>query len=68
MQAAEYADLMSHALRAMERLVSPRYEIVNLHFFEGLTIRQIAEELQIPSSTVHYELKKALKELREACT
>jgi len=66
-QAADYADVMSHVLRAMKRLASPQYEIVNLRFFEGMTFRQLAEELQMPRSTVHYELGKALKELRDAC-
>lgn len=63
--AAEHAEMVSRALRAMRRLASPRYEIVNLHFFEGMTIRQIADELKMPRSTVHHELQNALRELRE---
>ena len=50
----------------MRRLASPQYEIVNLYFFEGMTIRQIADELKRPRSTVHHELQQALRELRKA--
>lgn len=64
--AAEHAEMVGCLLKAMQHLVPPRYEIVNLHFFEGLTIRQLAEELHLPRSTVHDELEKALHELREA--
>jgi RNA polymerase sigma factor (sigma-70 family) len=62
--AAEHAEMVSRVLRAMRRLRSPRYEIVNLHFFEGLTIRQMADELKMPRSTVHHEMQEALRDLR----
>lgn len=62
----ESAELFSKALNAMHHLKSPRYEIVNLHFIEGLTIRQIADEIKLPRSTVHRQLEIALKELRHA--
>jgi RNA polymerase sigma factor (sigma-70 family) len=64
-EAAEHAEMIGRVLRAMRRLLPPRYEIVNLHFFEGMTIRQMADELKLPRSTVHHELQEALRELRE---
>ncbi len=66
--AAEHAEMVVRALRGMRYLRSPRYEIINLHFFEGLTIRQMADDLKLPRSTVHHEMQEALKELRKACT
>lgn len=65
LEAAQFADLVDHALSAMRELESPRYEIVNLFFFEGLSIRQISGELQMASSTVHYEITRALRTLKE---
>jgi len=65
-EAVEHAEMVSHVLYAMHHLDSPGYEIVNLHFIEGLTIRQIADELKLPRSTVHRQMESALKELRSA--
>jgi RNA polymerase sigma factor (sigma-70 family) len=62
--AAEHAEMASRVLRAMRHLEKPRYEIINLHFFEGMTIRQIAEELKLPRSTVHLQMQESLRELR----
>ena len=63
-EAAEHAEMVGRVLRAMRGLPSPRYEIINLHFFEGLTIRQMADELKLPRSTVHHEMQEALQGLR----
>jgi DNA-directed RNA polymerase specialized sigma24 family protein len=46
-------------------LPHPKCDIVSLHFLEGLTIRQIATHLQLPSSTVHRQLQDALRDLRK---
>lgn len=67
-KAAEHAEKVTLALRAMQNLKSPRYEIVILHIFEGMTFRQMADELNMPPSTVHHEFENSLKELREAIT
>lgn len=51
--------------RAIERLDSQEREIIELKVFTGMTIREIAKQMNIPKSTVSYILKQALKKLEK---
>jgi RNA polymerase sigma factor (sigma-70 family) len=64
-EVAEYAESINVILEKLEQLPHPKCDIVSLHFLEGLTIRQIATHLQLPSSTVHRQLQDALRDLRK---
>lgn len=51
--------------RAIERLDLQEQEIIELKVFSGMTIREIAKQINIPKSTVSYILKQALKKLEK---
>ncbi len=38
--------------------------LLSLRFDEGLTVREIADVLERPRSTVHFQLEQAVKSLR----
>lgn len=57
----ELADLK----RALENLTEGENRIVRLHFWEGLTIREIAKELGEKHTTVFYAYQKALKKIEK---
>jgi RNA polymerase sigma factor (sigma-70 family) len=46
-------------------LATPQRDVVLLHYFEGLTSKQIAARLNIAPGTVRWRLKLAIDELRE---
>jgi RNA polymerase sigma-70 factor (ECF subfamily) len=46
-------------------LAAPQRDVVLLHYFEGLTSKQIGLRLGIASGTVRWRLKQAVDELRE---
>jgi RNA polymerase sigma-70 factor (ECF subfamily) len=60
----DYNELEQAIARAIESLPEPCKEIFRLSRFEGLTYKEIAEMLDIPVRTVHYQIGLALKELR----
>lgn len=51
--------------RAIERLDLQEREIIELKVFCGMTIREIAKQINMPKSTVSYILKQALKKLEK---
>src|ERR1051326_1044693 len=56
---------LAHQLYALvEQLEESRKEIVHLHYYQGLSLRETAEVLGIAASTVKYRLRHALDELR----
>lgn len=59
--AAENGDVLAidEALTKLEELDSRKAEVVQLHFFGGLTYDEIAEALRISAATVHRELRMA---------
>ena len=60
--AAEFsADLiaLNEALIELERFDSPKAQMVDLHFFGGLTIQETADTLAVSKSTVERELRAA---------
>lgn len=58
---AELADLKN----AMVFLTEKENRIVRLHFWEGLTIREIAKEMGEKHTTVFYSYKRALKKIEK---
>ena len=51
--------------RAMARLDERESEIVERKIYMGMTVREIAAEMNIPKSTVSYILKQALKKIEK---
>ena len=59
-----YADVL--ALReAIKKLPERQREIIHLHFFEELGIREIARHLDLDHSTVRESLNSAIKNLKK---
>lgn len=50
---------------ALERLPDPARDMVKLKYFDGLTIREIGEQLGVPEGTVSSTLSRAVKRLRQ---
>ena len=56
---------MARQLYAMvEQLEEDAKEVVHLHYYEGLSLKETAEVLKIATSTVKYRLRAALEFLR----
>jgi len=59
-----YADIL--ALRdAIKKLPDRQRQIIQLHFFENMGIREIARELGLDHSTVRESLNSAIKNLKK---
>lgn len=52
-------------IRALEMLSDYENELLYYMYWECLTIREIAQKLNIPKSNVHYDLKKALIKIKK---
>ena len=50
---------------ALTALSEYENKLLYLRYWESLTIREIATKLQKPSSTIHYELNRILKKLKD---
>jgi len=64
---AECAERMDEAQRirgALVRLTAKEREVVLLHFFDGMTLTEVAETLGIPTGTVKSRLHGALVRLK----
>ncbi len=59
-----FNELQQKLEKAIESLPESCREIFKLSRFEELTYKEIAETLDIPARTVHYQIGLALKELR----
>ena len=56
----------AHQLYALvEELDEPTRETVHLHYYQGLTISETAEALEVATSTVKYRLRTALDSMRQ---
>jgi RNA polymerase sigma-70 factor (ECF subfamily) len=49
---------------AVDKLDEGKKQVVHLHYYQGLSIRQTAKVLNIATSTVKYRLREVLKTLR----
>jgi RNA polymerase sigma-70 factor (ECF subfamily) len=63
--AYHFSELEKALYGAIDEMPEKRREIFTLSRFEDMTYKEIAETLDIPVRTVHYQIGLALKELRE---
>ncbi len=63
---ADAADrqLAQRLYKAVDRLGEDRKQVVHLHYYQGLSLRETAQVLGIATSTVKYRLREVLKILR----
>ncbi len=50
--------------RAVEQLDEAKKQVVHLHYYQGLSLRETAEVLDVATSTVKYRLREVMKFLR----
>ena len=50
----------------MSKLTERQTEVIQLYFYKGMTLQEIAEELGITKPAVHYAMKGALKKMRKS--
>ena len=67
---SEEADLVAvdEALTALAEFDSRKSEMLELHYFGGLTYTELAEVMQLSESTVHQELRTGRAWLRSRLT
>ena len=53
-----------HLYRAVDQLDDDKRDVVHLHYYQGLSIRETAKVLNIATSTVKYRLREVFKILR----
>ena len=59
------ARLMAHLPRAIEEeLTAHQRQIVHLHFYDGLSVTQIAQKLGVRPSTVTRSLQRSARKLQ----
>jgi len=58
-------DLAKRLHAMVARLDEGRREVVHLHYYQGLSIKETAEVLGVATSTVKYRLRGALDELQQ---
>jgi RNA polymerase sigma-70 factor (ECF subfamily) len=56
--------LARHLYRAVDQLDEDKRDVVHLHYYQGLSIRETAKVLGIATSTVKYRLREVFKILR----
>jgi len=53
-------------LKAMEKILSPKnYEIMHLHYFSNLTVKEISQTLSIPDKTIYKAIKSSINKLKK---
>jgi RNA polymerase sigma-70 factor (ECF subfamily) len=57
--------LAQRLYHAVEQLDEDKKHVVHLHYYQGLSIREIAKVLDIATSTVKYRLREVMKILRK---
>ena len=63
----EREKLYSHLRREIAMLSSMYRQIIILFYYEGLSTKQISEQLKIPEGTVTWRLAEARKKLKKEC-
>jgi len=64
---ADVADrqLAQRLYEAVDQLGDDKRHVVHLHYYQGLSLRETAQVLEIATSTVKYRLREVLKVLRK---
>lgn len=63
-EAAAERDLAARLYRLVDSLDAETREVVHLHYYQHLSIRDVSEALDVATSTVKYRLRQALDFLR----
>lgn len=63
-EAVAAADLATTVYTAVDRLDPEARQAVHLHYYQGLTLEETSEALDVPTSTLKYRLRTAIQELR----
>ena len=58
-----HAESITHALDALHELPEEEQQIVTLKIMQGLTLREVAEVMDLPFTNVNYRLNRALGDL-----
>lgn len=59
------ARVVAHLPRAIEEELTPRQrQILHLHFYDGLSVTQIAQQLNVHPSTVTRSLQRSARKLQ----
>jgi len=58
-------DLAHQLYAAVEHIEPPGREVVHLHYYQGLSLQETADVLNVHPSTVKYRLREAMGRLRE---
>ena len=62
-------DQINQVLKTMERILSPKhYEIMHLHYFSSLTVKEISETLNIPDKTIYKVIKVSIEKIKKEVT
>jgi len=64
LERASQSESARHLYAQVERLEEELRQAVHLHYYQGLSLSETAEVLDIPVSTLKYRLRNALDELR----
>ncbi|MHC4648605.1 MAG: RNA polymerase sigma factor [Planctomycetota bacterium] len=63
-KSAEERQLAERLYRLVDQLTEEKKQVIYLHFYQGLSLRDAAYVLNEASSTVKYRFRKAMKHLR----
>jgi RNA polymerase sigma-70 factor (ECF subfamily) len=55
--------MAEHLYRAVERLDDDKRLVVHLHYYEGLSLRETSQVLNVATSTVKYRLREVMRTL-----
>ena len=57
-------DMAAVVYRFVDELPPDQRETVHLHYYQGLTIKETADAMEVATSTVKYRLRQALDSIR----
>ncbi len=58
-------DMAATVFSLVDRLAADARETVHLHYYQGLTLQETADAMNVATSTVKYRLRQALAELEQ---
>lgn len=62
-------DQITRILEVMRQVLSPKhYEIMHLHYFSNLTVKEISETLMIPDKTIYKAIKVSVEKIKKEVT
>ena len=59
-------DQMNRIVNAMKSVLNDKYfTIMSLHYFSGLTVKEISESLNIPDKTIYKAIKTCIEKIQK---